>query len=437
MNREFLKISGFILALVAMLSSVVSCINSTGIEITEEVISNEATDALVLYTAAYNNLSEFLSDDVEELKQGYVPFHYDSKMLFVFSHFPKRPGDYSSKTAPKLERFYRDSKGELVVQPVLVLDTLDTAVSVETVNKVFTYLKDNYKIENFGMIFSSHATGYMPSGYFSNPSKYEKATTARASSTLYPGLIEYEDPYQEGKYPLTKSLGQETYMIDDKKYMKEMDIVEFAAALPLKFRYILFDACLMGGIEVAYELKDKTDIMGFSPTEVLADGLDYTSLASHLLEKTEPDILAVSEDYIEYYMNESGNYQSATWSVVDCTKLDPIASAASEIFAKYKDDFLNMKSDDVQKYFYSSNKHWHYDLLSIVQNSGASKEEKDDFEKLIEDSIIYKGSTPEFISVPIEVFSGYSMMLPSQAGNYLRNYYKNLAWNKKTGLVLE
>lgn len=437
MNRVFLKISGFVLALVAILSSVNSCINSTGIDVTEEFLSNKASDALILYAAAYNNLSEHLADDVEELKQGYIPSHDDTKMLFVFSHFPKRPGDYSSKTAPKLERFYRDSKGELVVQPVLVLDTLDTAVSVETVNKVFKFIKEKYEIENYGMIFSSHATGYMPYGYFSNPSKYESESAVRTAALSYPQLMEYEDPYQDGKYPLTKSLGQETYMMDGKKYTKEMDIVEFAAAIPLKFKYILFDACLMGGIEVAYELKDKAEVLGFSPTEVLANGLDYTSLASHLLEKPEPDIVAVSEDYIEYYMNETGDYQSATWSIVDCSRLDPIASAASVIFRKYNDEFLSMNSDGVQKYFYSSNKHWHYDLLSIVLSSSASEEEKKEFEKLIEESIIYKGSTPEFISVPIEVFSGYSMMLPSQAKNYLRNYYKNLAWNRRTGLIAE
>lgn len=437
MNRVFLKISGFVLALVAMLSFVSSCINSTGIEITKEIVSNEATDALVLYTAAYNNLSGHLHDDVEELKKGYIPSHDDSKMLFVFSHFPKRAGDYVTKTAPKLERFYKDSEGKLIVQPVLVLDTLDTATSVETVNKVFTYLKENYKIENFGMIFSSHATGYLPFGYFSNSSKYESAATARASTSRYPGLLEYEDPYQEGKYPLTKSLGQETYILDGTKYSKEMDIVDFAAALPLKFKYILFDACLMGGIEVAYELKDKADILGFSPTEVLANGLDYTSLASHLLEKSEPDIVAVSEDYIEYYMNESGDYQSATWSIVDCSRLDQIAAAASVIFRKYNDEFMTMNPDSVQRYFYSSSKHWHYDLLSIVLSSSASEQEKKDFEELIQKSIMYKDSTPKFISVPIDVFSGYSMMLPSQAGNYLRNYYKNLAWNKRTGLIAQ
>ena len=39
-----------------------------------------------------------------------------------------------------------------------------------------------------------------------------------------------------------------------------------------------FDACLMGGIEVAYELAGKCDRLGFSQAEVLAEGFNYKTL---------------------------------------------------------------------------------------------------------------------------------------------------------------
>ena len=64
----------------------------------------------------------------------------------------------------------------------------------------------------------------------------------------------------------------------------EMNIEDFAAAIPMKMDYIIMDACLMGGIEVAYALKDKCDRIIFSQAEVIGDGLcEYDTMASRLL----------------------------------------------------------------------------------------------------------------------------------------------------------
>ena len=64
----------------------------------------------------------------------------------------------------------------------------------------------------------------------------------------------------------------------------ETDIREIADLLPFKLDYIIFDACFMGGVEVAYQFKDKCRYMCFSQTEILSDGMDYTTMISDLLE---------------------------------------------------------------------------------------------------------------------------------------------------------
>ena len=43
-----------------------------------------------------------------------------------------------------------------------------------------------------------------------------------------------------------------------KDHGSEMDIPDLSISLPVYFDFILFDACLMGSVEVAYELKDNT-----------------------------------------------------------------------------------------------------------------------------------------------------------------------------------
>lgn len=52
-------------------------------------------------------------------------------------------------------------------------------------------------------------------------------------------------------------------VIKDNHY--EMSLQDFASAIPDgQFNFILFEGCFMAGLEVAYELKDKTQyIVGF------------------------------------------------------------------------------------------------------------------------------------------------------------------------------
>ena len=54
-----------------------------------------------------------------------------------------------------------------------------------------------------------------------------------------------------------------------------MDVLEMVRAITIHLDYIIFDACLMGGIEVAYELRNVADKIGFSQAEILAHGFPY------------------------------------------------------------------------------------------------------------------------------------------------------------------
>ena len=50
---------------------------------------------------------------------------------------------------------------------------------------------------------------------------------------------------------------------------KQMNIPDLAENLPIKFDFILFDACLMGSVEVVYELKEKANFIISSSTETI------------------------------------------------------------------------------------------------------------------------------------------------------------------------
>ena len=63
--------------------------------------------------------------------------------------------------------------------------------------------------------------------------------------------------------------------------------------------YILFDACYMGNVETAYELKDVTDFLVASSMEISSMGVPYRQAAPYLLGS--PDYEKICQTY--YYHN--------------------------------------------------------------------------------------------------------------------------------------
>ena len=86
--------------------------------------------------------------------------------------------------------------------------------------------------------------------------------------------------------------------------------------------------------------------------------------------------------------------------------------------------------------FFRSDKHWFYDLESILINAGISIDELDSLHNALDECIIYKAYTPEIMSeFDIHTFSGFSMYLPCNGSKVLDRFYRTLKWNQDTGLV--
>lgn len=392
---------------------------------------------MLLYIAGYNDLQSYLKKNIDDLLKGWIPrYNRADDVVLVYSHLSVSRYDLTTPTASSLTRIYRDHYGETVTDTLVHYSPETIAASASQLNEVLTYIKDNFKAKSYGLIFSSHSTGYLPAGYYSKPGSYvfqekmmyRQGRGGREAMTSVP----YTEREHEPGRPETKSIGQSVH--EDMSY--EMELADFAEAIPMKLDYILFDSCLMGGIEVAYELADKCDRIGFSQTEVLAQGFNYVSLTSSLLNNMpESDPEQVCRDYIDYYDSQSGVYRSATISLVDCSKLEPVADACREIFSRYRNGIDNISPSKVQRY-YTGNHRWFYDLESIAAEAGASGEDLDRLRDAIDMCVIYKGCTPSFLNdFDIETFSGFSMYLPRNGSEQLDLYYKTLRWNKATGLV--
>jgi hypothetical protein len=449
MNKTLIHIYIVTLSVALLLSSCVDSLHqldfqhttstANGHPASDRVVSQESRKVLLLYSAGFNSLSAYLKQDIDDLKKGYLP---DSKrnddVMLVYSHLPEKSSAYGTETSPVLMRLYKSPEGEVVTDTLVVYEKGTISASARHFRDVLTFVKDEFPARSYGMIVSSHATGYLPAGYYSTPDKYESyeiMAARRMSAGLDPVPVPYVEPEHDPSMPAVKSIGQTVSGLGTSAVSYEMDLVDFAAAIPMKMDYILFDACLMGGIEVAYQLRNVCGLVGFSQAEVLAEGLNYSTLTEHLLKSEDPLPEKVCRDYFDQYDTQSGVMRSATISMVDCTRLEPLAQKCRQLFVKYHDNIHSMNHSKVQR-FYRSNYHWFYDLESIMANAGCTKEEMDELRSVIGDCVIYKAHTDSFMnSFSINVFSGFSMYLPSNSGKRLKEFYRTLDWNEATGLV--
>lgn len=404
--------------------------------------NEELRNVLLLYSAAYNSLSGYLTDDINDLLSGELPgTGRMDDVLLIYSHQPSPKGGYSVPTSPILMRAYKDIEGNMIKDTLVVYPEGTRSSTASQLNEVLTYVRDNYPAKSYGMVFSSHATGYLPSGYYSNPKGYVYNESA-AMQSLGAGrnwqdspAVPYVEPEHDPSLPMVKSVGQDQVGTHGNYLSYEIEIDDFAKAIPMYMDYILFDACLMGGVEVAYELSGKCGMVGFSQTEVLAEGFDYKTLTTHLLYGGTPDPEAVCVDYFNQYDIQSGIYRSATISLVDCSRMGRLADTCAELFEKYRDAIAGLKPSSVQRYF-RSDYHWFYDLFDIVSKAGADEDEIKELNAALDECVVYKASTPGFMgSFNIRVYSGFSMYLPCNGGTELDRYYRTLKWNIATGLV--
>jgi len=361
---------------------------------------------LLYYAAGFNNLTSYLEEDIEELcTKGYVPSRTSGNVLLVFQNLAD--GSYSKAVTPILYRVYKGSDGKTVKDVVLTLEKGTVAASAGTLNKVLATVRERYDSYEYGMIFSSHATGWLPAS----------GTVVRAMS---------------GDTVSPSSIGNEYSPETGTSVQYEIDLQDFADAIPMHLDYILFDACFMGGVEVAYELKDVCDMIAFSQAEVIADGFDYTTMASCLLQSSS-GLYDVCKNYYEHYMNLSGEYRSATVSLVDCSRMEDLASVCKEIYGSHRIELDGIDPSYVQCFGRIPEHRYFYDLKDIMNQLDLSAAEQDAFDAAMNGCIIYAATTGQMINLAIDEFCGLSSYCPNK--NKYDDFYKTLAWNQATGMI--
>ena len=400
---------------------------------------------LLFYECAFNDIGSYMRRNMEDQQKGLPAGHIPGKYGDVLLVYSRIAENGHTPVNSYLRRIYKTSKGKVISDTLKVFGKETIAASPSTLSEVLTLVKEKFPAKGYGLVVSSHGSGWLPAGYYYSPSRFEddhkgEVGTSRqgiaVQSVGHPRLPvpEGDLPDTDPFYGMTRSIGQD--YIKGSYYGHEMSVSEFADAIPYHLDYLLFDMCFTGGVEVAYGLKDKADYLGLSPAEVLGDGMfNYTKITSFLLNRETPDLEGLFKDSFEMYDKQSGAYRSSTVNLVRTSGLDNLASVCARMINEYSDALADAPVDDIQGY-YRQGRHYFYDLVDIFEKCGASKADLEDLDKAVDGCVIYKNSTGQFLEdYDIKAYSGFSMYLPCAGTPLLDLYYRKEVWNNATRLV--
>lgn len=369
-------------------------------ENSEEGDQNKLSRTILVYLAGDNNESKSIEAVIEKIKNGSIDkgcnciiyhdgLHDPSKLFRVRTGCCKHGGSYLEEIATYPE---------------------ENSASAIVLNRVIKDVVTLFPAESYGLIFTSHASGWLP----------------------------YTDR------PITRSIGE-----DDTtgKEASAIELSDFAKAIPdHQFDFIIFETCLMAGIEVAYELKDKTKYILASSAELLSPGFVpiYEKSFTHLTNKSSSVAVALKqfgEDYMSYINNKNGAWKSATLSLINTTELESLAEIAKSIFKnKSSDMFIPIRNiqhfDRPTTYGDMNIPTRFFDFEQTLHLMGDSEQNKK-LSAQLSKVVIWKSSTTSFL-IPgnyngfnIQHHSGLTIFVENEQSPQLNLIYKKTSWYKR------
>lgn len=198
--------------------------------------------------------------------------------------------------------------------------------SAEGIADILNEVKTQANALNYALIVGVHGCGWTYASDWSRYPYYARPSVTRPRDNNFSGIQFGPDP----NAPLTRFFGSVSLAEN------AMDISTLAEGIResgLKMQYILFDACYMSNIETAYELKDVTNYMIASGSEIMAAGLPYRSMWSYLNSAT-PNYSGIVSTSVNFYKNSSAPF--CNLAAIDCRQVEKLASVMKEINAQYQ-----------------------------------------------------------------------------------------------------
>lgn len=395
-----IKILSLLVCLVAVL---VGCSKE------DEHVSSPIDRTVLVYIAGDNTLASFVEDDLSEMIEGMNEVDDSRNNLLIYI-------DYGS--APQLIRLEKDKKNNVVQKVVVTYDRNRNSVSIANMQEVMNTAFSKYPASSYGLVLWSHGDGWIPSSV------------------------------------QTRWWGQDGW----NNYMDITDLHEVLRSAP-HFDFILFDACFMQSVEVAYELRDYANYIISSPTEIPAPGAPYHKVVPALFGKGAYE-KNIAKSYFDFYADKdlyTGDLPSRwkrgdPWtagvsvSVVNTAALEQLAYKTKEILPQYIIDGQTINVSDIMCYDrrYSGTRKkykYYYDFDGFMQSLNCPEYEA--WRAIYDEVVMFWGTTDKNYSSSAGSFSmtgsaGLSIYIPrevlgSEESDIPDYYHQSVQWYSAAG----
>ncbi|MBR1469928.1 MAG: hypothetical protein IJ605_07460 [Prevotella sp.] len=222
--------------------------------------------------------------------------------------------------------------------------------------------------------------------------------------------------------------------VGDLRYATDIEsLAEGIRLSGVHMQYILFDDCYMANAEVAYELRQVTNFLIASTSEVMVKGMPYADMWKSLNSQT-PDYKSAVDAFYKFY----SNYRTpcGTISAIDCRQMDALASVMKQINEHYTFDEAFLVSLQVLDGF---NENLFFDMGDYVSKLCTDPYLYEKFTAQLAKTVVSKAATENIYSyiyhnpiyISVETFSGITISDPSRNVVALRGK-EHTSWWKAT-----
>ncbi len=353
------------------------CLSLTGCSNEETHVASvtEPVRTLLFYMGGDNNLSSEVNEKIERLMA--VP-HTPGYKILIFAD--------TKQNGPRLMEVVGTDTGNKL--DVVCNYPESNSASAEMFGSVLCEVQTLYPAPSYGLVLFSHASGWLPEGVYNNSALHSVRSVVQDGSS-------------------------------------EMEISAFAATIPVgMLDFIIFEACHMAGVEVAWELKDKTNYIVASSAEIVSPGFSpcYVAAIPHLL-KPEADLVGFCRAIEVDYATRQSNYGSLTLSLIATRGLGALADAVRSIGLSKNDGAGVQTFDRYSRSLF-------FDLQDAF--GGAAAQQIAALRFAIDGCVLWKTATEEFMPAyggfRIREHCGITTYMVQECYPRLNEAYKNLTW---------
>jgi hypothetical protein len=342
---------------------------------------------VIVYMIADNNLDNSALKDINEMEAGWQDDLNGNLLVYVDRATGATPAH------PVVYKIVPDTTDN-IVSPIVKVYQERNSADADNMHQVLSDIISDFQAQSYGLILWSHGTAWLPEG---------------------------------------ATMNSESLRAFGKDSDREMNIFDLKKAFPYHFDFIIFDACYMGSVEVVYELRNCTDFILSSATEILSGGYPYRETVRLLFDKL-PDYSKIAETFFQFYASQSDMMQSVSVSVTRTDQLPCLATAVRQIMEDAA-QIQTINYTSLQQLTTSENNTL-FDLEQFVLQLSIDTYFLHEFKKILPDAIIYKACTKTISdNLHINTFSGLSIFIPTTNNTQYHEFYKKLDWYKDCSYI--